>query len=98
MRDEAHVLGPEGLVEAELLSNRVEVRRAGAGLGQEYRGIAGDPHQEEDCHRQEEERHERQPGPLDDEFLHSVLPLTAWSSLSRLLATGCGPDSNWRDT
>ena len=59
------------------VANRVEVRLAGAGLGEEHGGIAGDPHQQEDRQRQEEERDDRQPEPLDDESLHRVLTLTS---------------------
>src|SRR5207253_8684551 len=77
MRDEAHVLDPERPVEAELRANRVEVRLAGAGLGEEHRGIAGDAHQEKDRQREQKERDERQSHSLDDELLHSILPLTA---------------------
>src|SRR5262249_14055579 len=80
MGDEARVLHPEWPIEAELLSNRGEVRGAGAGLGEEHGGISGDAHQKEDCYREEKERDERQPKPLDDELLHRVLTLTSWSS------------------
>src|SRR5262249_26225714 len=64
-----------------LISNRLQVRGAGAGLREQHRGIAGDPDQEEDRQREEEERDRREPQPLEDELLHSVLVC--------LLATGC---------
>jgi hypothetical protein len=77
MGEEARVLRIERLVEAELLSNRVEVRLAGAGLGEEHGGIAGDAHQQEDGQRQENERDDRQSEPFDDESLHRVPTLTS---------------------
>jgi len=63
MRDEACVLDPERPVEAELRSDRVEVRWLAPGSARST-ADRRDAHQQEDCQRQEKERDDRQPEPL----------------------------------
>ena len=48
--DEAAVLHDQRLVEAELPADHLEIVPGGAGLDEQDRGIAGDPHEEKYGH------------------------------------------------
>src|SRR5438046_1793843 len=68
--DEAAVLHDQRLVEAELPADHLEIVPGGAGLDEQDRGIAGDPHEEKYGHRQEEQREERVANTSQDVSFH----------------------------
>ena len=57
-------------IEAELPADHLEVVPGGAGLDEQDRGIAGDPHEEKYGHRQEEQREERVANTSQDVSFH----------------------------
>src|SRR5712692_7192554 len=83
MGEEAPVLHPERLVEAELLPDRRQVVGARPGLGEEHGRVAGDAHEDEDRQREEEERDEGEAHALHDESPHGVTARGAWPRSAR---------------
>src|SRR5712692_3481971 len=81
--EEAPVLHPERLVEAELLPDRRQVVGARPGLGEEHGRVAGDAHEDEDRQREEEERDEGEAHALHDESPHGVTARGAWPRSAR---------------